>query len=59
MMNYYNELNNIFENRAVNLINSAQEKFQAKRNNINNNDIDIVINDILFRVDIFNYKLYI
>lgn len=59
-MNYYNELNNIFENRAVHLINSAQETFQAKRNNINNNDIDLIINESSY-IDVqysFDFKKY-
>lgn len=59
-MNYYNQLNNVFENRAVSLINAAQSMYKAKRNNLHSNGIDLIVNDSEY-VDVqysFNFKKY-
>lgn len=60
MTQYYKNINDLFENRAVLLINSSQNNFIAKRNNLINNEIDLVINKNTY-IDVqysFNFKKY-
>lgn len=60
MNKFYKDLNDLFEDRAVSLINGTQSKFIAKRNNIENNEIDIILNekyfvDVQYSFDFYKY----
>lgn len=60
MNQYYKKLNDIFEDRAVLLINNSQNNFIAERNNLRNNEIDLVINKNTY-IDVqysFDFKRY-
>jgi len=60
MNKYYQELNDIFEDRAVNLINNAQDRYIVRRNNLDNAYTDLIIDERFF-IDVqysFNFSKF-